>query len=151
MFFLHAQNCYGLIKITSLDTHLLKVPDIMNFMVNPELRDEALEWTIRRFGHHLNGTFRFFRNQDGMDIKIMFRKDVPSVISSTLKEDNFQKTTLFGPDVHKFLLNKIPAGYHLPLSCIKMLVKMMRDQYSKPPTGILVKHGIHETHTSEML
>ena len=81
----------------------------LDFVVNPELRDDVLECTIRRFGHHLNGTFRFFKNQDGMDIKIMFRKDLPSGTSSTLKEDNFQKTTLFRPDVHKFLFNKIPA------------------------------------------
>ena len=28
--------------MTSLDVHLLKVPDIMNFVVNQELRDESV-------------------------------------------------------------------------------------------------------------
>ena len=59
----------------------------MNFMVKPELRDEALEYTLHRFGEHLIGTFRLFKNRDGMDIKIMFRKGLPSVPSSILKEE----------------------------------------------------------------
>ena len=59
----------------------------MNFMVKPELSDEALEYTLHRFGKHLNGTFRLFKNRDGMDIKIMFRKGLPSVPSSILKEE----------------------------------------------------------------
>ena len=36
----------------------------MNFRVNSELRDQALE----RFGQHLHGTFWFFKKQDKMDI-----------------------------------------------------------------------------------
>ena len=61
----------------------------MNIKVNPELRDEALQRTVNRFGRNLKGTFRFFKKEESMDIKIMFRRDLPVVPCSILKMDNF--------------------------------------------------------------
>ena len=40
---------------------LSKVPHIMANIVNQELRDEALKCTKTRFGHQLNGTFRYLK------------------------------------------------------------------------------------------
>ena len=43
---------------------------MMNIKVNPELRDEALQRTVNRFGRNLKGTFQFFKKEESMDIKI---------------------------------------------------------------------------------
>ena len=109
---------------------------MMNIKVNPELRDEALQRTVNRFGRNLKGTFQFFKKEESMDIKIMFRRDLPVVPCSILKMDNFHLKYESDEQPHLMINMK---GEEIPLGS-KSIVRSWERKFKNASLKIIGEH-----------